>query len=69
MRIEDQSRWNDVDPAGHVAGEANHPKHKRTGNILGEIFDKIEGLLDLYVKEKSLVGSSRGEVDHATGPR
>jgi hypothetical protein len=40
------------DLAGHVAGEANHAKSKRTGEILGEIFDKIEGLLDLYVEEK-----------------
>jgi hypothetical protein len=40
------------DLAGHVAGEANHAKSKRTGDILGEIFDKIGGLLDLYVEEK-----------------
>ncbi len=39
------------DLAGHVAGEANHAKDRRTGAILGEIFDKIEGLLDLYVQE------------------
>ena len=39
------------DLAGHVAGEANHAKNKRTGDILGEIFDKIEGLLDLHVQE------------------
>ncbi len=39
------------DLAGHVAGEANHGKNKRTGAILGKIFDKIEGLLDLYVEE------------------
>ena len=39
------------DLAGHVAGEANHAKNKRTGDILGDIFDKIDGLLDLYVEE------------------
>jgi hypothetical protein len=39
------------DLAGHVAGEANHAKNKRTGDILGDLFDKIEGLLDLYVQE------------------
>ncbi len=39
------------DLAGHVAGEANHAKNKRTGDILGGLFDKIEGLLDLYVQE------------------
>jgi hypothetical protein len=39
------------DLAGHVAGEANHAKNKRTCDILGDIFDKIEGLLDLYVQE------------------
>jgi hypothetical protein len=40
------------DLAGHVAGEANHAKNKRTGDILGNIFDKIEGLLDLHVEER-----------------
>ncbi len=39
------------DLAGHVAGEANHAKSDRTESILSEIFDKIEGLLDLYVEE------------------
>lgn len=40
------------DLAGHVAGEANHARNKRTGDILGGVFDKIEGLLDLYVQEE-----------------
>jgi hypothetical protein len=39
------------DLAGHVAREANHARSERTERILGEIFDKIEGLLDLYVRE------------------
>jgi hypothetical protein len=39
------------DLAGHVAGEANHAKSERTESILSDIFDKIEGLLDLYVEE------------------
>jgi hypothetical protein len=39
------------DLAGHVAGEANHAKDKRTGDILSDTFDKIEGLFDLYVQE------------------
>jgi hypothetical protein len=39
------------DLAGHVAGEANHAKSDRTESILSEIFDKIEGLLYLYVEE------------------
>ena len=39
------------DLVGHVAGEANHAKNVRTENILSDIFDKIEGLLDLYVEE------------------
>lgn len=39
------------DLAGHVAGEANHAKDRQTGDILGELFDKIEGLLDLYGQE------------------
>ena len=47
------------DLAGHVAGEANYAKNERTQNILGEIFDKIEGLLDLYVEEDRPSGSSK----------
>jgi hypothetical protein len=39
------------DLAGHVAGEANHAKSERTESILSDIFDKIEGLLDLYTEE------------------
>jgi hypothetical protein len=39
------------DLAGHVAGEANHAKSERTESILNEIFEKIEGLLSLYVEE------------------
>jgi hypothetical protein len=52
MRIEDQSRRNEVDPAGHAAGEADRPRDNRTGDIIGEIFDRIDGLLDLSVEEK-----------------
>jgi len=40
------------DLAGHVAGEANHARSERTERILSDIFDKIEGLLDLYVEER-----------------
>jgi hypothetical protein len=39
------------DLAGHVAGEANHAKSERTESILSDIFDKIEGQLDLYAEE------------------
>ena len=51
MGIEEQSRWTEFEFAGHVAGEADHAKSERTGAILGDIFDKIEGPLDLYVEE------------------
>ena len=37
--------------AGHVAGEANHAKSKRTEEILGGLFEKIKELLDLYAKQ------------------
>ena len=47
---------------GHVAGEANHAKNERTENILGDIFDKIEGLLDLYVEEDRPAGPSKVKV-------
>jgi hypothetical protein len=39
------------DMAGHVAGEANHAKTKRTGEILAGLFEKIEELLALYAKQ------------------
>jgi hypothetical protein len=39
------------DLAGHVAGEANHARSERIESILSEIFEKIEGLLSLYVEE------------------
>ncbi len=39
------------DLASHVAGEANHANDRRTEAILGDLFDKIEGLLDLYGHE------------------
>ncbi len=39
------------DMAGHVAGEANHAKSERKEEILGDIFEKIEELLDLYAED------------------
>lgn len=39
------------DMAGHVAGEANHAKSERAEGILGDIYEKIEELLDLYAEE------------------
>jgi hypothetical protein len=39
------------DMAGHVAGEANHAKSERTEAILSDIFEQIEGLLDLHAEE------------------
>ncbi len=38
------------DMAGHVAGEANHAKTKRTEEILGGLFEKIEELLAVYAR-------------------
>jgi hypothetical protein len=38
------------DMAGHVAGEANHAKTKRTEEILGGLFEKVEQLLALYAR-------------------
>jgi hypothetical protein len=49
------------DLVGHVAGEANHAKNERTEDILGDIFDKIEGLLDLYVEEDQPAGSGKAK--------
>ena len=38
------------DMTGHVAGEANHAKSERTGEILGGLFEKIEELLRVLEK-------------------
>jgi hypothetical protein len=45
------------DMAGHVAGEANHAKSKRTEEILGGLFDKVERLVFLYAQASSPASS------------
>jgi hypothetical protein len=49
------------DLAGHVAGEANHARSERTEKILGDIFDKIEELLDLYAEEHQQAGPDQAQ--------
>jgi hypothetical protein len=38
------------DMAGHIAGEANHAKSKRTEEILGGLFDRVERLVFFYAQ-------------------
>lgn len=44
------------DLAGHVAGEANHAKTEKIEEVLGDIYDKIEELLDLYSEDEQPAG-------------